>query len=353
LDRIREFDSCDIEQVAELHRKLFKLEIARPEKHHAYFAREFLSGRSEGLPSLVCESDGGRIVGFLGVAVRRFSFGNRSIRAALSSQFIVKPEVRGRLTGVQLLREFLRGPQDLSFTDEANETSKKIWVALGGSTSTLQGIHWVIPLRPVQLACSRYVPRWLTTAVRGPAGILDRLISAFPFSPLRNDRLPFAGEPLSNEVILNGLDELTSKCDIRPSYERSSLAALIERAGGKAQGMLRARLLRGEGNRIAGWYMFCCKPGGLAEVLQIASREDCRQGVVAHLISDAKDHGAIAAVGRLEPGLAEAFANQFSLFFRRQHMMLVHSRCPEVLSAIHSGRAFITRLEGEWCLRFD
>jgi hypothetical protein len=33
--------------------------------------------------------------------------------------------------------------------------------------------------------------------------------------------------------------------------------------------------------------------------------------------------------------------------------MLVHSRSPEILQAIHSGTAFISRLEGEWCLRFS
>jgi hypothetical protein len=153
--------------------------------------------------------------------------------------------------------------------------------------------------------------------------------------------------------MLKCLEELTSHYDIRPFYDSTSLGTLIQRAGEKTQGLLRARLLTDEANRIAGWYMFCCKPGGLAEVLQVVAREDCRQEVVAQLAGDAKNHGAIAVVGRLEPGLAEGLANQFSLFFRRKHMMLVHSRFPEILSAIHSGQAFITRLEGEWCLRFS
>jgi hypothetical protein len=353
VDRIREFHSSDIEQVADLHRKLFKLEITQPQKHHDYFAQEFLSRGSQVVPSLVCEDAGGRVIGFLGVAVRHFCFGKKRITAALSSQFIVHPEGRGRLTGVHLLREFLRGPQDLSFTDEANEISKRIWVALGGSTSTLQGIHWVIPLRPVQLACSHYAPTWLTRTLRSPANILDRVIASLPGSPFRDRRPALASEPLSNEVMLKCLEELTSHYDIRPFYDSTSLGTLIQRAGEKTQGLLRARLLTDEANRIAGWYMFCCKPGGLAEVLQVVAREDCRQEVVAQLAGDAKNHGAIAVVGRLEPGLAEGLANQFSLFFRRKHLMLVHSRFPEILSAIHSGQAFITRLEGEWCLRFS
>ena len=33
--------------------------------------------------------------------------------------------------------------------------------------------------------------------------------------------------------------------------------------------------------------------------------------------------------------------------------MLIHSsRDPQIVNVIHTGRAFISRLEGEWCLRF-
>jgi hypothetical protein len=31
---------------------------------------------------------------------------------------------------------------------------------------------------------------------------------------------------------------------------------------------------------------------------------------------------------------------------------LVHSRDPEIMAAIHRGEAFLSRLEGEWWLRF-
>jgi len=128
---------------------------------------------------------------------------------------------------------------------------------------------------------------------------------------------------------------------------------LISRAGEKARhGSLRKILLRDKQNHIAGWFLYHCKPGALAEVLQIASREDCHLAVVEHLSADAKMHGALGIVGRLEPGLAEPLANRFCLLFRRKYAMLVHSRSPEILCAIHAGRAFISRLEGEWCLRF-
>ena len=352
MDLIRGFESADVEQVADLHRRVFNLEIPRPEKHHAYFHEQFLSRSDRFMPSLVSESKDGRILGFLGVAARRFSFGDKRITAALSSQFVVDPEGRGRLAGVHLLREFLNGPQDLSFTDEANEKSQKIWTALGGCATTLQGIHWVIPLRPVQLACSKYAPPWMSAALRRPANLLDRVVSLLPRSPMYERSPALSAEPLSTEVMLACLDEVTSQYHLRPYYDWPSLGILFQRAGRNAHGVLQARLLRDQTSRVAGWYLFCCRPGGLAEVLQIASREDCHQSVVAHMASDAKNRGAIGAVGRLEPGLAEGLANQFSFLFRRKQIMLVHSRFPEILSTIHSGKAFISRLEGEWCLRF-
>jgi L-amino acid N-acyltransferase YncA len=355
LDLIRKFESSDVEQVANLHRTVFSLNIEGPleQRYHSYFSEEFLSTDKDSLPSLVCETRDGRILGFLGVAVRHFSFEGRRITAGLSSQFVVHPEGRQRLTGVHLLREFLNGRQDLSFTDEANDASQKIWIALGGSVSALQGVHWFIPLRPVRLACNRYLKPWMATSLSGAADFLDRLVSSVPQTPFQTSGPLLTGEPLSASAMLACLHEVTPQCQLRPHYDSGSLTALIDRAGGKTrQGSLQGNLLRDEGNHVAGWYLYHCKAGGLAEVLQIASREDCRLRVVGHLVSDASAHNASAAVGRLEPGLVEPLANRFCLLFRRKYAMLVHSRFPDILGAIHSGRAFISRLEGEWCLRF-
>jgi len=193
----------------------------------------------------------------------------------------------------------------------------------------------------------------MAAALSGPAGILDRLISSLPDSPFRNIEPALRAEPLSNEAMLTRLSEVTPHFQLRPHYDCASLAALIGRAAGKAKyGSLRKTLLRDKQNQVAGWYLYHSKPDALAEVLQIAARQDCQLDVVAHLSADAKSHGALAVVGRLEPGLAEPLANRFCLMFRRKCTMLVHSRFPEILCAIHSGRAFISRLEGEWCLRF-
>jgi hypothetical protein len=153
--------------------------------------------------------------------------------------------------------------------------------------------------------------------------------------------------------MLARLDDLTPQCRLRPRYDAVSLNELIEYAGRKSNGgNLRKVLLRDRENGVAGWYLYYLEANRLAEVLQIASREDNQTDVMEHMASDARTHGANALVGRLEPGLAQPLANRFCLLFRRQYAMLVHSRFPEIRDAIHSQGAFISRLDGEWCLRY-
>jgi hypothetical protein len=150
------------------------------------------------------------------------------------------------------------------------------------------------------------------------------------------------------------MKEIAFEYTLSPNYASAPMASLLARASEKTRnGQLQRVLLRDESGRIAGWYLYCVKQDGLAEVLQIAAPAGHSTPIVEHLFSDAWARGATAIAGRLEPHLTAALASRFCLLFRREHVMLVHSRFPDILSAIHSGRAFISRLEGEWYLRFD
>src|SRR5262249_44702315 len=149
----------------------------------------------------------------------------------------------------------------------------KVWVALGGSVSTLQGIHWFIPVRPVGLACSRYIPARMANAIGRATGVLDGLIASLPHSPFRTRQSSLKAEPLSSETLLECLNALTHHCRLRPHYDSRSLSALIHRIEQKTKhGELRRVLLRDEADNVAGWYLYQAKPGGLAEVLQVAAR---------------------------------------------------------------------------------
>src|SRR6185369_3355824 len=155
--RVRSFIADDVPQVAELHRRLYRAnEQPSPELEHSYrgfFQDVYLNNPwyDERLGPLVCEDGGGKIIGFLGVMPRPMRMGGRTIRAAVSSMWMVDPNHRAGLAAVQLLKAFLSGPQDLSYADESTGPSRKLWERLGGTTSLLYSMHWVRPLRPAGL----------------------------------------------------------------------------------------------------------------------------------------------------------------------------------------------------------
>src|SRR5262249_60171977 len=85
----------------------------------------------------------------------------RPIRAATSMHFMVEPGSRSTLAGVQLLKTFFSGPQDLSLTDTAGAVGRKIWEGIGGDTALAYSINWTRLLRP-----TRYVVRLLARKYR-------------------------------------------------------------------------------------------------------------------------------------------------------------------------------------------
>src|SRR5262245_30731790 len=143
MNRIRPFVRDDIPQVADLHRRVFGVG-AKPyqqpisskllQSYADYFEDIFFRNPwyDEALPSLVHEEPSGKITGFLGIMPRRMSFNRRQITLSLSSQFIVDPDSRSGLAGVQLLKTHLGGRSDFTLTDEANNISRKLWEGLGG-----------------------------------------------------------------------------------------------------------------------------------------------------------------------------------------------------------------------------
>src|SRR5262249_29550852 len=104
--------------------------------------------RGENLPSLVCEDKDGSILGFIGVTPRRMTINGRPILAAVSAHLMVEPGRRAGLAGVQLLRQFLSGPQQLSIADFANDLGRTVWDGIGGKMSYIHSLQWIKTLRP-------------------------------------------------------------------------------------------------------------------------------------------------------------------------------------------------------------
>jgi hypothetical protein len=357
LPSIRPFEPGDISQVAALHQQAFDV-AESPDiwnRYNTYFTDKFIEPSRRGaLPSLVFEDENG-IAGFIGVATRWFVIGGRRIRTAVSTQFIVDPKARSRLIAVALLRDFLNGPQDLSFTDEASETSRKLWEKLGGSTSALYSLHWIAPLKPTNLLLSKSRSRLgaFVSLAEPVADLIDGIASLLPLHEKNAPPSDLQIESLDSHKLAQIMSESVDDMLLHPEYDAAFLGQIFEDAAQpKEDWSLQHALLRSHDGRVAGWFLYCLNRQGAGEALQVGYRNGHRAEVIDHLFSHARCNGAASLAGRFEPHIGKALANQGCLLYRREYSMLVHSRDSQVLDAIHSGKAFISRLDGEWCLRF-
>src|SRR5438067_426799 len=151
--RVRPLSEGDVPQFLALYERLepVKLRVSVPVLNRILFEQPWADAS---LPSLAYEDDQGQILGCLCVLPRRMKFRGDNIRAAVAHHFIVDPSRKGTRAGVELARQFLRGPQDLSLA-EGPESSRRIWEFLGGSASLLYSLCWTRPLRPAQFALCR------------------------------------------------------------------------------------------------------------------------------------------------------------------------------------------------------
>jgi hypothetical protein len=282
---------------------------------------------------LVCEREG-EIAGFLGVMPRRMLFRGRLLLMAVCSQFVVNPGDRGRV-GLQMLKRCFAGPQDLSVTDEAGDNTRRIWEWCGGATILPHSLHWITPLRFFKAA---------------PAIIREHHSIVVPTARRRPDR--GFREAVDTTALLAAMSELVQGRALVPAYEPHTRAWIVARASNRPDhGRLRQVLVR-DAHGITAGFAYCLTRNGVVELLQLGAKPDAVGNALDHLFEDARQQGANAVRGRLDSALAPELSGRGCLLYRRGHWSLIHSRHTDLLHAVHSGDAFLSRLEGEWCLRY-
>ncbi len=351
--QIRPFQSEDIPAVAEIHREVFSLAKSMSptmlDRYRTYFEEVFLKPAAEcqDLGSLVCEEDG-QIVGFIGSAPRRMTMNGRPVMGRVSTQFVVHPRSRG-IAGMKLLKTFLAGRQDFSIADESNSMARALWMSMGAATCALPSIIWNYPLRPVSFglyALARFRPglrftRFVAFAARALDGVIKRSRG--------NGSHP---RPLDREALGACLSRMVDR-PLRPCYDSQSLACVLKRAARlRTRSALQTAAVESDKGLTLGWYVFSISPEGICQVLQFHARKGSVECVFEQLLGHAAQTGAVAVTGRLDHGLMEA-ASAFRCLMHAGPWVLVHSRNPELVSAFERGDAFFSRLEGEWCLRFQ
>jgi CelD/BcsL family acetyltransferase involved in cellulose biosynthesis len=358
--RIRTFASDDVGQVARLHHNLYRSgEEYSQEIDHAYrlFFHDVYLGNpwyEEKLSPLVYEEADGRITGFLGVQPRSMRIGGRSIRAAISSMFMVDPNSRSGLGALQLMKTFISGPQDLSLADEATEGARKLWERLGGHTSPLNSIYWTLPLRPAGFLNLRMARR---DRLRLFAKASLPFCKAIDWALASGDERFHPAPPRLMEATLDVKSllqcgkTLWDSRRLHPVYQETSLRWLLETGEHEgAGGRLEKLAVQNADCELVGWYIYHLNKGGVAELLQIGFKDNSAKDVFHHLLHRTWSQGAVAIAGRLDRRLMPHLGGNYSM--NPRYWMLVHSRESGLVDLIDRGENDLSRLEGEWCLQF-
>jgi hypothetical protein len=287
------------------------------------------------------------------------SSGGKRIEAGVATSLVVDSDSRSTMAGLKLVNWFLSGKQDLAMTDTANRVTQQIWARLGGRAAALYTMHWSRPLRPTlyaMYAASRFGKGRLSGAFalgcKPVCRIVDAIAARLPSSPFRQTSPLILEEKLTAETLVACLRDFPTPHSLRPEYEAESVRWQLDFMDRmNAYGSLRKVLLRNRENKIIGWYLYYLKRGGVGEVAQVGAAHSSIAVVLDHLCYDAWSHGAIALHGRLDSRLSQESLGKYCFYFPG-NCLLVHSRDPELTRQIQSGSAFLTRLDGEWCLRF-
>jgi hypothetical protein len=325
-----------------------------------YFREIFFTNpwASPEFPSLVY-FDRGKLVGFLGVMPRQMEFRGRKIRVAVTSQLVVDREQHRGLAALELLRRYMRGPQDLSFCDGVSESVDKLWMSAGASPSRLYSFNWLRMLRPFgtgrSFADRLHGPlRIVGRAISAAAGPADFLVSKLPHPALRPPRSECVSTELNADEMYRLMQEVGWREALRPSYQLSDFQWLMAQVAlNRPLGDLRMTAVHQPDGDLCGYHICLVQRGGHATALQIGvRRHDLFDKVLGALFRDVWQHGASSVKGQAIPWALVNLTEHYCLFRQPNTSVLFQARDPEIQNAIFRGDAALSRLDGEYCLRF-
>lgn len=358
---VRPFVEADIPRVVDLYWRFMRrregsapVEL-RPLFHKLYFENPWVESA---YPSLVYEGKDGDIIGFLGIIARKMSLCGQPIRVAYGGNFIVSPGSRANLAAPRILGTYMGGKYDIWQTDSANDVSRKLLERLGFRTIPALNLHWFRPLRPSQYAVyaltrggSSALSAGLKVASKPFCSVADFLATKLSASPFRQAEPRLQGSELDVETLHHCLLDFRNGYSLWADYDINSLGWLLDFMDrGTVRGRLRKVVVRDDKQNIAGWYIYYLKPGSVGEVVQIGSSKRSTKDVLDHLFYDAWQQGVIGLHGVVERRRMADFSDKGCFFTCRGGWNVAFSRNPEILDVLERGDAFLTRLDGEWCL---
>lgn len=354
MSQIRACTPEDMPRVADLFQAIFRGSSGpAPASLQQYLLELFFEApwHDPELPSLVYIAPDGAVGGFVGVIPLRMSFRGKPIRVALASSVMVEKPKDNPLAGARLLRAFMNGPQDLSFSDDANPVSVAMWKKLGAQSVPLESLDWLRVLRPAGFALSIVGDRIPLLKLAHPVCVaIDRMATRVAGNRFR---LKTQGTARSIDVDLNDdsltehLREFAAAYSLRPTWDTDSLRWILNHAAeNRRHGSLVCRAVYGKAEPPLGCYLYYGRPHGVAHVLQVMASPDAAGIVLDSLLEHAQQNRCVAVRGRAHSRYIDGLFSRDCIFFNRGSVV-VHSRNADVIGAARSGDALMTGLAGE------
>ncbi len=287
------------------------------------------------------------MIGFIGAQVRRFRFGDRTLRGLCHSHLTVAAGSRGGAAGALLLRRFLTGPRTSRYSDTANDEVARIWSTLGGQLD--HGAVLRLDGRPAAARLDRGIG---AGAARRRLRSEQIPVGAFPFQAARRgnrweveEAKDVRSSDASPSEIVEALPEMSRGLQLWGDYDERFLHHLFEQAEAR-YGRLSRRVVR-RGERAIGWYAYVPAPGDVSRILHLRVTQREAEAVLGDVVDHARENGSAVLSGRQEPQLTLALQARLPVlgFARRP---VLHCHDPEVTAALSSERSLLTQLDGEW-----
>ena len=357
---IRPLEIADIDTVAALFQQVFRDSAAPAPASLAAYLRWIyfdMPGCDREITPLVHINEAGEISGFIGANALQMRHGDRILRAAICGSLMVSNHEADPMAGARLMRSFLAGPQDISFSETASEVSARMWERLRGSALLQYSLDWVRVIRPMAFAVEVTSSRLKAARLFSP---LARGLDHFAVKRVRPGQLMWiaaSGEensrPNLTTVEIDAgafaalVEPLTQQFSLRPDWADGQIEAILADAALKTDKgeLLLARIETRTGHPIGA---FAChiKSGRIAHVLQILARPGQEGAVIDCLIAEAARRGAAGLRGRTQPALFEAMLGR-RISFTHMASTVIHSRDPELVHASRNGELFFNGIAGE------
>lgn len=360
MSQIRPLQAADVPAIAGLFQKTFRDGGKPPPPAlETYLRRHYIEAPvcDPQIASLVHLADEGEISGFVGVNVLPMSYGPRKLRAAICGSLMVDPRANDPMAGARLLRTFLAGPQDISFSETANALSTQMWTRLRGVALPQYSLDWLRIIRPsaflLDLASRRIgAARLLDPLARG----LDRYLRRrMPANELRWSGVPEIWSGKAGLKVAETdqagfaalVEPLTRQFPLRPDWSGEQLAHILAEAAHKPDyGKAVFASVSSPGGAPIGAFLYHVHPGRIARVLQVLAAPGQAGAVIDCLIGHSAQRGAAGLRGRTQPALLAAMLGR-RVAFTQPASTVVHSREEELVNAFLSSQGFFNGLAGE------